>query len=329
MLLTQLMSRAIVAAISLSLILTGYTNQALAGNRLENAAVIDKAYKTLKLRLLDNQIPQNEAIETFSNTLLSNSIGLKDILTYVRVHSTPEQYVSFENEIQSALKNTKLKNASPDEINLALTQAFATVQPQGLAVTGCFGLGAGIVLAVGALVVGIVALTKTKGEARIRSQYLNRMNNLTQIYTRDRYNIENRAAQIDVEITGLNGSIQSNTQRISFLTGAISAETDADRIRSYAAEIQILTRRNSEITSEINLLTIERTQYLNESFLADKLSQLERQYNLTYSQLEVERENRIALVPTEKALAGKLGITAGVTAALGAVLIVDGYRDCR
>ncbi len=321
-------ARALILTLTASLATTGYVPSSLALNRIEKAEIIDTAYKNLKMDFKKGTLKQDAAIDTFSNTLIQNEIDLKDVLTYVRVHSTPEQYVSFENQIFGALKKTNIREATGQELNYALQTAFQTVEPQGLAVTGCFGLGAGIVLAVGAIVVGIVALTKTKGEARIRSQYLNRINNLTQEYITEKNRIENRTVEIDREINGYNGTIQSNNSRISYLSGALVAAKDPAQIKGYAAEIQQLTKSNNEITAKISALTVERAQYANEEYRNAKLEQLKVNYDNTYSQLEVERENRVKMVPTEKALAGKLGIAAGVAAALGTVLIVDGARDC-
>lgn len=297
-------------------------------DRLSKAEILDQALYTFKQEL-KNGAQHEKSIEVFANKLVETGIGIKDIKTYVRVHSTPEDYAKFETELNAALGSVKVENATSEELNLALRGALASVNPQGLAFTGCAGLAGGIVLGVGAIVVGIVALTKTKGEARIRSQYLNRMNNLSQDYQNEKYRIENRVRDIDLDIVAKNRQIASNNQRISYLTGAIANSSDTVKIQQYAQELQNLTAQNNDLNMKIAGLTTERAQYADDSYRNQLLTQLQSQYELDYAQLQTERDNRIKMVPTEKALAGKLGIVAGVAAAAGTLLIIDGAGDCN
>jgi len=74
---------------------------------------------------------------------------------------------------------------------------------EGLSWSGCAGLSIGVILVVTAVVVGIVALTKTKGEARIRRSYSEKRSSRTDTYNQKIFDINNRQQKIQTDIAKL------------------------------------------------------------------------------------------------------------------------------
>lgn len=102
----------------------------------------------------------------------------------------------------------------------------------------------------------------------------------------------------------------------------------AANIELLQGEIQSYQNQITSIQNEIALLQVDRNNYSDPVFVANELANLEADYNADMNAYDVDEANQIALVPDNKALAGKLGIGAAVGLASGTYMTVDGSKDC-
>jgi peptidoglycan hydrolase CwlO-like protein len=195
-----------------------------------------------------------------------------------------------------------------------------------------------VILLVSAAVVGIVALTKTKGEARIRASYDNQRASRTDTHNRQILDIKNKPQTLQLEIADTQGRITSNNQRISTLNGQINGALSANpncasdptcsqRVVGWTQDIQNLMSNNQSLSNRIGQLNLEMAQWQNPEYVQARLTALQNDYQNDMNNLRVSEENDVALIPANKALARKLGIGAGIGAAIGTYLVIDGAKE--
>jgi hypothetical protein len=304
-----------------------------------NGDLIRSELRDYKIRVESGAMKPEASIEVMTQSLVAKNIGLADIDAYVRSIASEKEYRSFKKTLSSALKGVNPESLSQEQMSEILASTLQSSEVEGLAWSGCAGIGVGVILVVAAVVTGIVALTKTRGEMRIRRDFANRKQNRTSQYT-DRVNeINNKPQFLQGEINRNQGYINSNNQKISVLTGQVSGALQANpncaadpncinTVNGWNQEIQRLMADNQTYTNRIAALNLELAQWQNPTFVQGQLQLAKTEYDQDMSALEMDEANAIALVPANKALAGKLGIGAGVGAALGTYLIIDGAQGC-
>jgi len=76
----------------------------------------------------------------------------------------------------------------------------------------------------------------------------------------------------------------------------------------------------------INKLNVEMALYNNPNYVQGQLNLATTDYNNDMNSYNIDEQQDISLIPANKALAKKLGIGAGIGAAIGTYLIIDGAK---
>lgn len=311
----------------------------LTGGAQGNGDLIRAELRDYKIRVESGAMKPQESIEVMTQSLVAKNIGIADIDAYVRAVASEKEYRSFKKTLTISLKGVNPETLTQEQMSEILASTLQSSEVEGLAWSGCAGLAVGAILVVAAVVTGIVALTKTKGEMRIRKDFANRRTNRTSAYTTRVNEINTKVQTIQGDINRYQGYITSNSQQISVLTGQVngallanpncsSDPNCANAVNGWNQQIQQLLKDNQTYTNRINALNLELAQWQNPTYVQGQLQLAKTEYDQDMNALAIEEGNAIALVPANKALAGKLGIGAGVGAALGTYLIIDGSHGC-
>lgn len=310
----------------------------LVGTEQGNTDLIRGELKDYKIRVQSGAMTAQESIEAMSASMLEKNIKLSDIDAYVQANTSAKEYKTFKKSLTAALKGVNPEQMNPQQLSEVLASTMQNSNVEGLAWSGCAGLSIGIILVVSAVVVGIVALTKTKGEARIRRTYSEKRSSRTDTYNRKVFEINNKAQTIQLDINKYQGYITSNNQKMATLNGQISGALQSNpncssdpvcsqNVINWNLEIQKLLADNQTYTNKINTLNIELAQWQNPVYVQNQLTLAQTEYQQDMQTYEMQEQSDIALIPANKALAKKLGIGAGIGAAIGTYLIIDGALD--
>lgn len=284
---------------------------------------------------VDSGMDNAEAISTFSNALLSAGVNANDIDTYALTTFNENDYQKFHGVLTSAMGNLNASQVSSQELAQLLQTAMLSSNAQGLSWAGCGGFVAGIVLAVGAVVVGIVALTKTKSSSKIQSEYNNQIASENSSYSSNVAYYQNWKTTLPNRITNDQNAIANDNKDIAYNNGIIAGSDPSSpnyqaNIDNASASIQADTNDIQNQTSDIN-----QTKSIYDSFssnpnaLNDLLSSLKATHDSQIASLQTQEASAVANVPDNKKTAGTLGIVAGVSAVFGGILIAGGSGSCN
>ncbi len=324
--LSQTLSYSIISTASAAE-MTQSSASALNATTESGAAVIAQALKEMHVAIDSGARSTRDAAGAFAETLVSHQVTVTDVDNYVLTTASPEQYKNFHEALTNAMNGMSAQDLSSAEFGQVLQAAMANSHIEGLSWAGCAGLVAGVVLAVGALVVGIIALTKTAGESRIRARYDSQRSNATSNYNNSVSYYTNRKNQIPGEISSAQGSISYDQQQIAYYTGVASATTDANVRANALGKIDAYNKDISSQNSRISRLNAELASYNDPSYLPRILADLKVKYDAEITELNTEEADSVRNIPANKKLAGTLGIVAGASAVVGGILIAGGAGD--
>ncbi len=293
------------------------------------AAIVEKAIKAATAKIDSGSVDANQATGEFADALVQAGVTINDVDNYVLTTADTATYTKFHANLESAMRGVESQDLTSKEFGQVLQSAIQSSKSEGLSWAGCGGFVAGVVLAVGAVVVGIVALAKTKGTTRIHKTYDDRRSNTTTKYNSDVNYYTNRKANIPNEIASNQSSISYDQTQIAYYTGIAIGTSDPATKNNALAQIQSY---NNDITSRnatIAQLNLELTHYNDPAYLTGILADLKVKYDADMTSLNTEEADKVKNVPANKKLAGTLGIVAGVSAAVGTVLIIGGQGECN
>jgi DNA repair exonuclease SbcCD ATPase subunit len=292
----------------------------------------------------DLGVSVNEAIDGFTNNIINNEVTVADLSNFIdSLKSISDNDKEDFREIKRLAQIGAESEMDSEEFGVFTGRLLETVDPQGLSWSGCAGLASGVVLLVASVVVGIVALTKTAGESRIKKKYQDKRSQRTAKYNSDIAAVHGRLEAIDQEINNLNGDIEQYENQIdeaqsdiNYNLGIIAGSNDpevikaaGDRIKTLNDNIDSYQAYIDNAQSSIAGLNLEKDDFQNPQFVANRLNALEIDYTADLSAINSEEQSKIDLIPANKRLAKTLGIGAGIGAAIGTYLTIDGTRDCR
>lgn len=314
------------------------TYRQLVGTAQGNADVIRGQLKDYKVRVESGSMSASESIEVMSKSMIEQNISLADIDAYVQATATATEYKNFKKTLTASLKGVDADKVTPAQMSEILATTLQNSNVEGLAWSGCAGVSIGAILLVAAVVVGIVALTKTRGEARIRKLYADRRQNRTETYNKRVFEINNKTQAIQGDIQRYQGYITSNNQTIATnngkIQGAIASSSDCSANTQCGQNVLAWSQQNSQLqadnqtyTNKISSLNLELAQWQDQSYVQAQLNLAQTDYNNDMSATNQDEANAVALIPANKALAKKLGIGAGIGGAIGIYLIIDGAHD--
>ena len=292
----------------------------------------------------DLGVSVNEAVDNFTSNIINNQVTVADLSNFIdSLDSVSEEDKEDFREIKRLAQIGADSEMDSVEFGNFTGRLLETVDPQGLSWSGCAGLTSGVILLVASVVVGIVALTKTAGESRIKKKYQDRRSQRTAQYNSDIAAVHGRLEDIDQEINNLNGDIEQYENLIdeaqsdiNYNLGIIAGSEDpevikaaGDRIKELNDNIDSYQANIDNAQASIAGLMLEKDDYLDPQYVANRLNALEIDYNADLSAINAEEQSKIDLIPANKKLAKRLGIGAGIGAAIGTYLTIDGARDCR
>ncbi len=292
----------------------------------------------------DLGLPVNQAVQNFTDSIINNGVTVSDLSDFVNsLDSLTSKDKEEFNEIKRLAQLGAESEMDSEEFGMFAGRLLDTVDPQGLSWSGCAGLTTGIILLVASVVVGIVALTKTAGEERIKKRYQTKKADRQQQYNSDKAYVANRPEAIDQEINRNNRDIEQYENKIdeaqsdiNYNLGIIAGSQDpevikaaGDRIKQLNDDIDYYQAKIDNVQSKIAGLLLEKEDYQDPQFVANRLNAIEIDYNSDMSAINAEEQKKIDLIPANKRLAKTLGIGAGIGAAIGTYLTIDGSKGCR
>jgi hypothetical protein len=330
-------SLGVVSALTLSIVSNGVSfammttaQAAQATQGTSNFSVIAKELKAAN-KAIATGTAAKEATAKFAAALVDQGVGLEDVNTFVKTTQSVKQYDRYMNAVENAMAGVGSSVAlTGSEFASILGVAMQGATNDGLAWGSCGTKITGFVLLAGAVIVGIVALTKTKGADKIKRDYENRKQERQKEYDSDKYSIENYSVVIPQQMTANNNQIQKNNERISYLAGQNSAlDPNSQQYKDNSAEIASLTEKNGNLTNANQQLLVRMVFLSNDQNRNGELAALKAEFDTDMSILNQDEATAVAMVPTNKKNAKTLGIVAGATAVLGGVLATSGKGECQ
>ena len=272
------------------------------------------------------------AVKNMATSLVKEGASMSDIDAYVQENSTFDEYVAFRTTMESSFKGVDASNLNEKELGMAITAAIASTKTEGLAWNGCAALGSGIALAVVAVVIGIVALVKSKGVERIKANFQDKRNARTNTFNSDYAYYENIETHLQSDIaTYQNYRNQAAMDAAKYL-GQATAYANSGNSAAAADALKKADAANKDVAYYDGKIAETQTtlnSYINNPNLkAQKLAQLTADYNADIAAYNAEEKAKIDLVPANQRLAKILGGVAGGLAIPAGLLIGFGARDC-
>ncbi len=336
------MSLGVVSILSLTLVSNGLSfammSTAEAAATTQSAAQADKSFgviagalKKARKAIDSGAMAPKDAMAKFSETLVLENISLDQVDNFVGATQSRKDHEKFQVRVKDAMAGVNGRAAlSGPEFAEVLATGIRGASNDGLAWAGCGGFVAGIALIIGAVVVGVVALTKTKGSAAVTKDYENRKQERQKQYNADKYDIENFQIVIPQTIVTINGQISTANQRIAYLNGQLSVlDPNSQAAIDAKNEIADKTRQVTSWNTQIVDLSLRMAFLTNPTNKSAELAQLAVEFNTDMTQLSANQTQAVGDVPRQKKIAGTLGIVAGAAAVLGTVLVIGGKGECQ
>ena len=292
------------------------------------ARAVSAYEKATKIDKVSGEIAATELVRALS----AAGVTKDDLMAYTARYASPSEAKRAAQNVEFALKGVSSESfAKMTEAEQAsvIGEALKASNAHGVAWTGCAGLVSGVVLIVAAVVVGIIGATKMTGEKRIRSKYAEKRSSLQAQLEADIYNVQNRPTQIQTQISNLTTDISNANNQISYWQGQLdaalangnleAAQAANANIQSYQADV---TSYNNQIVSLNNELSL----YSNPNYAANQIAAFNTDYASDLAALNSEEANKIALVPENQRIGKGMLLGAGIGAAIGTYLTIDGAQ---
>lgn len=291
-------------------------------------SAIVNSIKNLKKDIETKNLPIEVAAATFTDSLIAAQITVDDLNSFVKKSASAKDYAAFRNMVDLAKQAAPAGELSSQEFGMIASEALKGIDSRGLAWSGCAGLTSGVILAIGAVVVGIVALVKTSGEERVRNRYANDRASSQKTYDTAVIFHTNRSLNIEREFGTLDAKMRQNDVDMAYYQGLMVNENDQDVRVSYSNKINALKDANIKLQGQRAALKVEQDNYQSPGYVQMKIAQAKLNFDTDTRESYAAEERAVERIPADQALAKKLGIGAGVGAALGTYFIIDGSRDC-
>ena len=304
----------------------------LVGSTSGKSDSIKDEMKNFKVLVDSGAMQPHDAVTVLAKNLVDKGVGFADIDAYVKERTTRTEYKAFKTSFESAMSGINAQNMTSAELTQAMAQSLSSQNVEGLSWSGCGGMATGIVLLVAAVVVGVVAIVKSQGSARITASYESQKTTRTSQYNSDYANMQNEPQIIQSQMQTNTNTISSNNVQIAVLTGEIATASSSDpnysaNIQTWAGQIQSITVDNQNLANSNTSLNLQLAQWNDPTYMQTQLDTLTYNYHSDETTITTEESSAISLVPANQALAKGLGIGAGIGAAIGLYLVIDGAHD--
>jgi hypothetical protein len=191
---------------------------------------------------------------------------------------------------------------------------------------------------IAAVVVGVIAIIKSRSANKIHQIYNDKRANRTDDYN-SRVNEDNhKAATIQTDINTNNAHISTNTQLIAEDNAKIYGATSnpscssdpvcQHNIQMWSADAIKLGNDNQSYVAKINQDNLDLANWNNPVYLQGQLTLLQQNYNQDMTQYNQDEQSDVSMVPQRQALGKQLGIGAAIGGAIGIYFIIDGAQGC-
>jgi chaperonin cofactor prefoldin len=260
--------------------------------------------KTSQFELDTGKAMPEESIHKFANQLLVSNIGVSEIDSYVKSKLTPKEYLAYEKQSRIMMKGLDPEKMTPNEFSQVVSRALEVTQPKALTWSSCSTLTVGILVAVAAVIVGIVAIAKRKidkiTEEGLYNDWQNKNSAINAHYADTNSKLNDPQGYFNRKIREAQNSISSERSDNNDLENKI--DTAESRIRSLRSDLYsaYTEEEKSSIRSRINSYENDIDRYERE--IRDNNSDIDRlQNNISTYQNEKIRYMNPQVVIDERA----------------------------
>jgi len=351
---------------TLSLILSCLMITNLSGQyAIADSTQLAQDIKSLQAGIDSGTVKPTDAIDQFSQSLVNNKTSLADVEVFAKTQMTAAQFAAFQNHMATALNGIDPSTLTASETGDLVAHSLSDLHKEGLYWSGCASVWTGVAVIAAAVVVGVIAIGKSKSVTSIQSDYQKQISdtqaqnaqdiaNTIGGYNNDIVFRENWKTSIPNAINGDNADMlnkQNDLQNLQSQYDSDLAEwnnPNTSSIRMDALFFQMPNLKQSidgdrtAITDDINnisSLESELTTYLanpgqvaidvaNDGTSRDAtVAQLQQQLPIDIQNLQNKEGQAVANAPSDQSLGKTLGIGAGIGAAIGTGLIVYGITE--
>ncbi len=127
--------------------------------------------KTLRAKIDLGQVDARNAIDEFAKAIAEKNVTVAEVDAFVKTRMSVREYRAFRARIDGALAGIDPEKVTAQELGEVVGQALRQIGSEGLAWSACATTWTGIGIAIAAVIVGIIALTKNKSDAKIQEEY--------------------------------------------------------------------------------------------------------------------------------------------------------------
>jgi len=309
---------------------------------LADSTQFAQGIKTLQGSIDSGTVKPSDAINQFSKSLTDSKTSMADVEAYAKTQMTATQFAAFQNHINESLNGVDPSTLTPAETGDLVGRTLSDLHKEGLYWSGCSDIWTGAAVVVAAIVVGVIAINKSKSISSIQNDYKNKIDDTTNNYN-SKINIANNwqtAIPSAVSATQVNlnddqNSLaydQANLSRDQF--GYNNASTQAQATiywNDINRDYNNIQADNSAINVDLDtingLLSQYQTYTANPAQAAIDAQNLATQRNAAILQLQNQEGVDVTNAPSNQALGTKLGIGAGIGAAIGAGFLIYGITN--
>ena len=306
----------------------GVSYNELVGSTAGKSDLIQVEMKNYKVFVDSGVMAPHEAVRVFAQNLVDHNVGFQDIDAYIKLRTTRDEYKKFKSTFEGAMSGVTNKTLTPKDMSELLSNAMASQDISGLSWSGCGGMATGVVLLVGAVVLGITALCMNSESCSGRGDLGSDRNAIAarqQKYQSDMASVQGRQNGFAAQIITNNNQIASNSVQISALQSEINNDPKSDP--SYNANQTLWTSQEAALLSQNatlagNNLTLG-VQYSNWNE-ADEEAATTAQYNSDQATLQGTLASDTTVTNRQVSTAKTLGIIAGSVFLPGLYFTIDG-----
>ena len=329
-LLTMISSPAYAASSNTSGTSVSYRN--LVGSTAGKSDLIKNEVKNFQVLIDSGAMQPRAAVDTFSKNLMDQGVTFSDLDAYVKERSTRDEYKKFQTNFESSMTGIDAQNITATEMSQVSAQLLSAQATEGLSWSGCAGIGIGVAILVAAIVVGIVAIVKSKSVAAVQKDYQQQMSDTSSAYASNKIDMQNQPQTSVNEIQANNNDVQYNNSKINSLANDINnadpnSSSYASDVSDWSNQIKQLNQNTENDIAQNEYLTANMNNWNDPNYKAAQLANLAVQFQNDESNLQSQESTAVQMVPGNQALAKSLGIGAGIGAAVGIYLLVDGLTD--
>lgn len=295
--------------------------------------VIARALKKARKAVKSGLMQPKDAMTEFSQTLILEDITIANVDNFVAATQSPKEHEKFQVRVKDAMAGVSGGAAlSGPEFAEVLSVAVRGAANDGLAYDGCFQMDTVGWLLVGAgVIVGVIALLKTKGTVSWQKKYENEKMVRQQQYNDDKYAIDNFQTVIPQQIVSINGQISTAKEGIAYQRGLlVGLDPESQAAIDANAKITAYQNNINNWSSDIVDLSLRMAFLSVPANKSAELAQLALVFNTDISNISATEAQKIADVPRQKKIAGTMGIVAGAAAAVGTAFVLIGdVGDCK